>query len=152
MGLIDDITSLEDMDLSELAKALLTQDLSQLEQMIRQAGEAAGLRARAWRRPSLEVLEQRRHRSEPVLLPPDQEHLQAVDPGGRGEHAREQTGSGREAVGGLAIGLRKKDAASGEPVDVGRFVEGAAVATQPGPTKIIGKDEDDVGAMIGVGG
>jgi uncharacterized protein len=32
----------EQMDLSELAKALLTQDLSQLEQLIRQAAQAAG--------------------------------------------------------------------------------------------------------------
>jgi hypothetical protein len=32
----------EDMDLGDLAKALLTQDLNQLEQMIRQAAEAAG--------------------------------------------------------------------------------------------------------------
>jgi uncharacterized protein with von Willebrand factor type A (vWA) domain len=32
----------QEMDLSELAKALLTQDLSQIEQMIRQAAEAAG--------------------------------------------------------------------------------------------------------------
>jgi uncharacterized protein len=32
----------QEMDLSELAKALLTQDLSQLEQLIRQAAQAAG--------------------------------------------------------------------------------------------------------------
>jgi hypothetical protein len=32
----------QDMDLSELAKALLTQDLSQLEQLIRQAAQGAG--------------------------------------------------------------------------------------------------------------
>jgi hypothetical protein len=38
---LENAEGMEDADLSELAKALLTQDLSQLEQMIRQAGEAA---------------------------------------------------------------------------------------------------------------
>jgi uncharacterized protein with von Willebrand factor type A (vWA) domain len=38
---LENAAGMEDADLSELAKALLTQDLSQLEQMIRQAGEAA---------------------------------------------------------------------------------------------------------------
>jgi uncharacterized protein with von Willebrand factor type A (vWA) domain len=38
---MDGMEGMDDADLSELAKSLLTQDLSQLEQMIRQAGEDA---------------------------------------------------------------------------------------------------------------
>jgi hypothetical protein len=43
------------------------------------------------------------------------------------------------------VEVREAQALAGEAIEVGRFVEGVAITTEIGPTKVVGQDEDQVG-------
>ena len=58
--------------------------------------------------------------------------------------AGHQRGPRRRANGARRVIGREPHAVAGQPVDVRRLVEIAAVAAEVGPTQIVGDDENDV--------
>ena len=57
-----------------------------------------------------------------------------------------RAGAGRRADRAGRIRVGKAHALAGEAVDVGRFVEGTAVADKVLPAHVVDEDEDDVGS------
>lgn len=64
-----------------------------------------------------------------------------------GVFAGEEPVAGRSADGGGRVGVGKAFSFGGQPVDVGGFEFGGAVAAEIAVAEIVGEDEDDVGAV-----
>jgi hypothetical protein len=74
---------------------------------------------------------------------------EVIDAGGVRREAGQQGGAGGAAEGELGVGAVEADAGAGDAVDVRRFDEGMAVATEAGVEVVDGEEED---VALGGGG